>query len=246
MTKAYKMKNGQWAPHPSGRNDAAKLRTRLYIADEKCSFCDSSSTKFTKNNRCIMCQRHKIELVRRGENALINWPSTIPAKLNNTVELTEVRNMITLINSDPSRYLLHYDPCPQYGHVVVSDQHNKVKCIQCESVIKPREQALLDCHDTYLSTSPCTKCKLHSVRDVADGKCHACGYVPGNKNGKDDKRVTPDTIMMRDAPDTIVSREDAESYGFKVYRTGQPCRRGHTGWRYVSTGNCIDCLKGDK
>ena len=246
MAKAYKMKNGQWAPHPSDRNVSARLQHRLYIADEKCKVCGSSSTRFTKNDRCVMCQRYKIELVRRGEDALINWPSTIPTNLNDPIELAEVRNMIALIERDPLRYMLHYDPCPQHGHVVVNDTIKHVKCVQCEESLKPREQAMFDNRTTYLSTSPCTNCGDHTIRDVEDGRCHACDYVPGTKKSArdDDQRTTPDVIMMRDAPDTIVSREDAKSYGFKVYRTGQPCRRGHAGWRYVSTGNCIDCLRG--
>ena len=50
--------------------------------------------------------------------------------------------------------------------------------------------------------------------------------------------------IMRTAPDLVLSRGEARLFGFSVYRTGEACRRGHRGWRYVSTGNCIDCLKG--
>ena len=28
-----------------------------------------------------------------------------------------------------------------------------------------------------------------------------------------------------------------------TYITGKPCRRGHVGERYVSTGNCVQCLR---
>lgn len=45
------------------------------------------------------------------------------------------------------------------------------------------------------------------------------------------------------APDAIVSRADAKTKGFAHFRTGLPCARGHTGARYVSTGNCIECLR---
>jgi hypothetical protein len=50
--------------------------------------------------------------------------------------------------------------------------------------------------------------------------------------------------MMRDTPDTVISREMAKGLGFKVFRTGRACKRGHAAFRYVSTGGCIDCHKG--
>jgi hypothetical protein len=34
--------------------------------------------------------------------------------------------------------------------------------------------------------------------------------------------------------------------GFTQYRTGDPCRRGHAGWRYVSIGTCVQCARGEK
>jgi hypothetical protein len=50
--------------------------------------------------------------------------------------------------------------------------------------------------------------------------------------------------MMENAPDMIISREDARKLQLKVFRTGEPCRRGHRGFRWTSTGNCIPCAKG--
>lgn len=73
-----------------------------------------------------------------------------------------------------------------------------------------------------------------------------CGYVPGLKLNAEQRELTPDAMLMRDYPDTVVSKDEARDMGFKVYRTGEYCKRGHNGWRYVSTGNCIECIKGDK
>lgn len=41
----------------------------------------------------------------------------------------------------------------------------------------------------------------------------------------------------------LLHRETAKALGFTHYSTGKPCRRGHTSPRYVSTGNCMDCLR---
>lgn len=38
---------------------------------------------------------------------------------------------------------------------------------------------------------------------------------------------------------------EARKRGLKFYNTGRPCLRGHTGDRYVSTGNCVQCLRAD-
>lgn len=56
-----------------------------------------------------------------------------------------------------------------------------------------------------------------------------------------DRRATESTIMAKANPDMIISRDDANLLGFTLYRTGEACRRGHKGWRYVSTGGCVDC-----
>jgi|SRR5690349_10328282 len=40
----------------------------------------------------------------------------------------------------------------------------------------------------------------------------------------------------------IISRKEAKVQGLKHYFTGVACKRGHVNERYVSTGNCVDCL----
>lgn len=247
MAKVFKTSDGNFIPHPDSRDEALRIRHRLYINYCKCELCGSSSTRFAKNDNCIMCQRYKIELVRHFNTTKSDqWPPNVPATLNNPYTMKEVTAMLDFIKDTPSA-VLHYEPCHEYGHVRVSSCGDH--CRQCSTLLDPQSQAALDHSDTYVPKSVCMGCRDITRRKTDSGECTVCGYQPhaaGNRIRSDDKRVTPDTIMMRDAPDTIVSREDAESYGFKVYRTGQPCRRGHTGWRYVSTGNCIDCLKGDK
>jgi hypothetical protein len=156
--------------------------------------------------------------------------------------------MVTLLKSD-KRCILHYDPCKEHGHVRVSRDVN-TQCIACDELLKPQEQAVIDGHAVYVSTSHCGGCGKLTLRDVDDRSCQSCGYTPRVKgksdNDTEDNRATDDSVMMRDNPNMLLSRADAEQYDMRVYRTGKPCKRGHTGWRYVSTGNCIDCLRGDK
>ena len=50
--------------------------------------------------------------------------------------------------------------------------------------------------------------------------------------------------LMNSFPDLVISRVEASALGSATYRTGEPCRRGHVGWRYISNGACIECMRG--
>lgn len=39
----------------------------------------------------------------------------------------------------------------------------------------------------------------------------------------------------------IVTRREAQRFGFRFYFTGEECNRGHLARRYVSSGRCIRC-----
>lgn len=41
----------------------------------------------------------------------------------------------------------------------------------------------------------------------------------------------------------LLSRQLAARSGLKRYYTGRSCRKGHDSERYVSTGNCIECMR---
>lgn len=53
----------------------------------------------------------------------------------------------------------------------------------------------------------------------------------------------PVSQIMIDYPDMVISQSDALQLGFIVYRTGEPCKRGHTGWRRTASTQCIECAK---
>ena len=65
---------------------------------------------------------------------------------------------------------------------------------------------------------------------IKTGRCVACASLKSS--------------VAKLPPDTILSKSDAAALGFDVYRTGEPCRRGHKGFRYVSNGGCIECMRG--
>lgn len=241
MGKAFKTKNGGLAPHPDDRNVSARLRHKLYINDHKCKLCKSSSLRFTKSDVCMMCQRFKIELVRyyfkhRNNEGHVPWPEGVPIEMNNNEVMGEVAELLKMLPNNT----LHYEPCTPHGHVRISDNSGN-SCMLCKTQLKPRDQAIKDGHDKYVSSSKCPSCNDITLRNTDDKSCTQCGYNPVKV--VNDQRETPDSMMMREQPDMVISKSDAESYGFKVYRTGEVCTHGHKGWRYISTGNCITCLR---
>lgn len=102
----------------------------------------------------------------------------------------------------------------------------------------------------YLDPNGCRACDDAAgcptgvkVRLTATGECVGCLAVG--------RVSTPGPAVARGAgarnlpPDTIVSRADAKAKGWKVYRTGEECSRGHAGFRYVSSRACVECGRKD-
>lgn len=82
--------------------------------------------------------------------------------------------------------------------------------------------------DHYWVPEMCSKAGHVGKRTLLN-KCYACTGGP---------RVLP---VQEVHPDLIVDRDSARAVGFKVYRTGAACRRGHTGFRYISNNGCVQC-----
>lgn len=100
--------------------------------------------------------------------------------------------------------------------------------------LSPRQAAIAAGEKWYTPSTPCKRCGTLSLRHVDNGRCRGCGPA---------QRSTGPSIMEQ-CPDLVISRSDARTAGLTVYRTGRECRYGHRGWRYVSTGGCVDCLRG--
>lgn len=104
------------------------------------------------------------------------------------------------------------------------------RCALCKS---PRQQAAEN-GETWYMPFPEYRCpKGHnSPKRVLNGSCKQC----------EEERTGPRPIWQTD-PDIIIDRETAKALGFNVYRTGEPCKHGHTGWRYISNNGCLECAR---
>lgn len=88
---------------------------------------------------------------------------------------------------------------------------------------------------TYFYRDILCKNGMHFIQpDIKTGKCRICCNV----------RNSPEETMMREVPDMILDKHQADLLDLVVFRTGKPCRYGHMGWRYVSSGACVDCIRG--
>ena len=82
--------------------------------------------------------------------------------------------------------------------------------------------------DFYWTTEMCAKAGHVGKRTLDHGCCECLVEHP---------------TIQDEYPDLIIDSETAHSLGFKVFRTGAECKRGHRSYRYLSTGGCITCKK---
>lgn len=136
------------------------------------------------------------------------------------------------------------DLCPKGPHLIRKPLNGSGGCLICREQraqrLTPRQQAIAAGKAWYTPEKPCKVCGTRSPRRVVNGECQGCKPP---KAGLADGRRTADSVLVESAPDLVMDREQARELGFKVFRTGRPCRRGHRGYRYVSTGGCIECKK---
>lgn len=98
-----------------------------------------------------------------------------------------------------------------------------------EKFARSREQAVALGVDHYFEEQLCSHGNHFRAPNVKTGKCEHCKMLK--------KPAMPD--------DMVIGRTEAAALGMTTYRTGEPCRRGHTGWRYISNGGCVQCMRGD-
>lgn len=95
----------------------------------------------------------------------------------------------------------------------------------------PRQHAVAAGDKWYVPTKPCGHCGQRAPRYVANGRCQGCS-LPANTKA-----------LMEAAPRAVITRQEAVAMGMIIYRTGAPCKYGHSGYRYVSTCHCVECLR---
>lgn len=190
-------------------------------------------------------KRHRVI----GEMGVIQYLEALPLLLGEGVFETVPIEFWPDVPTSPSaaaashtEYYVRSEKCRDCGAIGLrhSDDGKCYFCEKAKRVLSARQSAVAAGERWYLPDSDCVRCGTRSERRVSDGRCKGCSTADATP----DARQTPDSLMMEANPEMIISKADAGAYGFKVFRTGKPCTKGHTGWRYVSTGGCIDCLRG--
>lgn len=210
-----------------GRGAGKKAR---YLKDNSCSFC------LTTDAHALWPQWYQ------GDPSRPHPWSTHPDK---SIEIG-----IDWYYGSPS-----HDIMCQHGPHLRKTSIVTGRCVECEKdaayfrALKrgPRATARDAGERYYTPTTPCGSCGTLALRHVVTNGCTGCNgtsrksdQVPDGVDG----RRTPSQIFAEENPEFIMSRDSARALGFTLFRTGDACRRGHRGWRYVSTGNCLDCIKG--
>lgn len=202
----------------------------------------------TLNDKCYVC-KYESNKERRKRAAAAGEIEYLPFEpcLNGHLAPRKVHNnACTACDESPRQKAIDAGektyipdiPCKN-GHMSPRSVTNGV-CLQCEAerkaekTISPRQKAIDAGEKTYIPLTPCRKGHF-APRYVHDGVCTQC---EAESKAPKQKPLSIHKI----APDLIISKEDAKLAGFKVYRTGNPCRQGHKGWRWVSTNNCLDCM----
>lgn len=262
---------GASSPYPFSREMAKRKHYKKYTYYKPCPECGGRE-RYVKNDKCVLCAEYDaadffyyvtgvmsfniigpLSTHYPPDAKIFNRPPDreIPVSHRENIEkhadMVRVPRMIARFAEDAIRMgLRHYTapfPCEAAGHIGVMTLNGD--CYFCEQERNnpsPRQAAKLAGEAWYMPTEGCKWCGKMALRRVANGECKGClEDAPGV-----DLRRSETSIMMENAPDMVISREDARRLGLKVFRTGAPCRRGHTGFRWVSTGGCLACLKGER
>lgn len=194
----------------------------LKKSESPCQICGKREI-FSSDNSCVTCFQNDLQTY------LDDWgedPTEYPcAILPSTRALADAQNINYVINPTATlcRHGKHLKLLSKGGH-----------CLGCAGDKRETRRAVAKAAGdaTYSPKFECKACHTHE-RYVSNGKCTAC--CPYENAA---------ARTMRESPDLIVSRIEAARMGLKVYRTGESCRQGHAGFRYVKGGRCVSCAKG--
>ncbi len=217
----YYRKDGQPTNHPPSRELARKKKSLRYDSGEVCPVCNECTIRFTHNDECVHCKR--LEAIEY---------------YNNNHE--DARNPQEAQRCG-AQYFITSAMCEKAGHLGIRTLDNECAfCAQEKTERKKKSNLRNEARERgdmwYTPTEPCKNCGVVAPRRVNNNSCRQCEINNSSRS--------PDQQLMEDNPDMVISRKDARTLGMTVYRTGKPCSRGHTDFRYVSTGNCVACHKG--
>lgn len=128
----------------------------------------------------------------------------------------------------PGRYCGHVGKKTRSGQCYICAENKKA------APKSPRQEAVAR-GDAWYQPDPDDLCPAghNAPRRVNNGSCRQC---------EEDRRASGPGPIWKTSPDLIISRDDARAFGMGVYRTGEPCKRGHNSFRYVSNGGCLVCM----
>lgn len=232
---------GDHSSFPWSRDDALKTGYTKWTDRNGCERCGNNGPKvrYLKDNSCVGC------LMKSVGDAWLPWCQGDPGRPNPW-------------STSPDRSAAlgidwYYETLCTNGPHLRRTSIRTGRCFECESDARhfkslrkgPRATARAAGERYYTPVDACPSCGKVAPRNVVTNGCTGCSKrsappAPIRQGG--DGRRTPSRQFAAENPNFVIGRDAARTMGFTLYRTGEPCRRGHTGWRYVSTGNCLDCL----
>lgn len=256
MSKVYFHADGTPTPHPTSRESAARQRKKRYDDGHNCPDCKDCTIKYTANGRCVHCAR--LTAMALYNEAILKSGDERTASMLPMALIEEGRKGW---DADPDAadrgghcasadqadqagapVWIRLDACERAGHPGVRTVDDRCwYCVQEHATRSARQRAIAAGEDWYTPDEACRRCGTYARRRVRDGRCDHCD--PVHEQAPDGRTMTDDQTDWM-PPDTVLSRQDARTLGLRFFRTGKPCRRrGHTGWRYTSTGACVDCKR---
>lgn len=220
---------------PWSLEEAIALGFTRYMDRDGCEKCKKDGrpgkkVRYVIGGGCSLCLNHEV-------NAL--WPQWLQGDPSRPDPwIIKPTEGVDWYYASPNHPLV----CEKGPHLRRTHIHTG-RCLACvddaarlRAMLRgPRAIARAAGDTQYLPTDPCPTCGQIAPRSVSTNVCSACKPP--------DRRRSESQIFAEQNPDLILTKEGARAIGFTLYRTGEPCRKGHTGWRYVSTGNCLECLK---
>jgi hypothetical protein len=107
-------------------------------------------------------------------------------------------------------------------------------------MILTRKDAVTFGFTVYRTGEPCKRGHTGWWR-VGGSRCIECEEALLETKRENLKKLTPEEYTMLHFPDVTITPEEAKLRDFSVYRDGNPCKKGHKGWRKISDGECLEC-----
>lgn len=221
--------DGTLSAYPTEKSAARERKIKIYDSCESCPDCGAFGYRYVKNDQCVQCCL---------ESSIAFYTESLAGGAPVTAQDAVARGM---------EYYVTEKPCSRLGHPGVrrATDHKCKFCIEEERAkearLKARARAKARGDMFYTNGEKCHQCGTVGPRRVNNNSCRQCEINRSTKGAA--IRQEADRGLMASCPDMVISRADAKALGMGVYRTGKLCKNNHRGFRYVSTGGCLECLR---